>query len=426
MTGSTKPTRMRSRLSVALGFTLFLTLAGTAGASAYWTAPAATLNASAGAGTIGISQSGFDALAVQYTVGTLSTTKPVTVTNTGAGTAPYSLTLAAPGGALATGIVVKIWSVARTNLCTTGATAPTTSYNWTTIPAQTGSLASGASVFFCVRTSITAAQQNTLAAQTVTGTSNAVTTLGNWTSSAPVATATQSVLDTQPPTVPGTPTFSGTTTTATTLTWAASTDNVGVVAYDVYRDGVLLVPASPSTTFTDTALTPSKAYSYTVRAKDAAGNASQVSTSASVTTIAAAPSPTLWYTISNPTSGYCFDGEGANSASGTRLITFGCHGGTNQQWKFLADGTIQARYASLSLRAAGTNAGASLTLVNSAAGPTSWAVNAATGFPGQFQIKQSTANMCIDVTGLGSVGYVVQQSCSATSSGQRFTMTAVN
>ena len=69
------------------------------------------------------------------------------------------------------------------------------------------------------------------------------------------------------------------------LTWTAATDNIGVTAYDVRRNGTTV--GSPTmTSFTDTGLTANTAYTYTVVARDAAGNASSASAPLSVTTSA--------------------------------------------------------------------------------------------------------------------------------------------
>jgi hypothetical protein len=64
------------------------------------------------------------------------------------------------------------------------------------------------------------------------------------------------------------------------LTWTGSTDNVRVVAYRVYRDG-LLVKQTKSLKFTDHGLTAGASYSYTVTARDAAGNESAPSSAIS-------------------------------------------------------------------------------------------------------------------------------------------------
>ncbi len=73
------------------------------------------------------------------------------------------------------------------------------------------------------------------------------------------------------------------------LSWTAATDNVGVQGYQVFRNGVLLsaVGTVGSTSFSDTGLSPSTAYTYTVRAVDAAGLTSAASAAAVATTSAA-------------------------------------------------------------------------------------------------------------------------------------------
>jgi len=88
------------------------------------------------------------------------------------------------------------------------------------------------------------------------------------------------------PTAPSAPTglTAGTVTnTSVALSWTASTDNVGVTGYDIYR-GSTLAGSSTTTSFTATGLTAGTAYSFTVRAKDAAGNVSAPSAAVSVTT----------------------------------------------------------------------------------------------------------------------------------------------
>ena len=71
------------------------------------------------------------------------------------------------------------------------------------------------------------------------------------------------------------------------LSWTASTDNVGVTAYQVYRDSSLIATLGNVTSYSDTGLTASTLYSYTVAACDAASNCSNQSSPASVTTQAA-------------------------------------------------------------------------------------------------------------------------------------------
>lgn len=94
--------------------------------------------------------------------------------------------------------------------------------------------------------------------------------------------------DTTAPTAPGQPAASNVTSTSATLTWTAATDNTGVTGYDVLRatgTGAASVVATISgTTYTATGLTPSTAYTFSVRARDAAGNVSAASAGRAVTT----------------------------------------------------------------------------------------------------------------------------------------------
>src|SRR5207245_2620021 len=88
--------------------------------------------------------------------------------------------------------------------------------------------------------------------------------------------------DTTPPTTPTGLTAAVAGSTGANLSWSASTDNVGVTGYIVRRNGVQV--ATPATTsFADTGLSVATTYSYTVAARDAAGNLSPNSTSVSIT-----------------------------------------------------------------------------------------------------------------------------------------------
>ncbi|WP_035091903.1 fibronectin type III domain-containing protein, partial [Aquimarina macrocephali] len=73
--------------------------------------------------------------------------------------------------------------------------------------------------------------------------------------------------------------------TTVDLSWTASTDNVGVTEYEIFQGGSS-IGTSTTTSFSVTGLTASTAYSFTVKAKDAAGNVSANSNVANVTTTA--------------------------------------------------------------------------------------------------------------------------------------------
>ncbi len=100
--------------------------------------------------------------------------------------------------------------------------------------------------------------------------------------------------DTTAPTVPTNLTSSSITTTSATVSWTASTDNVGVTGYKIFRNGTQ-VGTSTSTSYGLTGLTAGTTYSITVQAYDAAGNSSASSTALSLTTTAAATFTELYF-----------------------------------------------------------------------------------------------------------------------------------
>ncbi|MBT2225905.1 glycosyl hydrolase family 18 protein [Nonomuraea sp. NEAU-A123] len=89
--------------------------------------------------------------------------------------------------------------------------------------------------------------------------------------------------DTTAPSVPVNLRSTGTTSSSVSLAWDAATDNVGVTGYDVYR-GSTQVTTATGTTYTDTGLAAATSYTYTVRARDAAGNVSAAGTAVTAST----------------------------------------------------------------------------------------------------------------------------------------------
>ena len=93
----------------------------------------------------------------------------------------------------------------------------------------------------------------------------------------------QSTSDTEAPTAPSNLTSSNVTETTVDLSWNASTDNVGVTGYDIYKNGSVMA-STANTSYNVTGLTAATTYSFYVKAKDAAGNVSAASNTISVTT----------------------------------------------------------------------------------------------------------------------------------------------
>jgi len=92
-------------------------------------------------------------------------------------------------------------------------------------------------------------------------------------------------VDTQAPTAPSTLTSTSKTTNTVSLNWKASSDNIGVTNYQIFNGSSFVANVSGSTLNTTlTGLTPNTAYTFNIKAVDAAGNVSVASNSVSVTT----------------------------------------------------------------------------------------------------------------------------------------------
>lgn len=92
--------------------------------------------------------------------------------------------------------------------------------------------------------------------------------------------------DDVPPTQPGKAVATCHSTTTITFGWEASTDNVGVDHYVIYRDGVQVgVTEDSGAHYRDSGLTQGTSYSYTVAAVDARGNTSVPSEATTLSTM---------------------------------------------------------------------------------------------------------------------------------------------
>ncbi|KOX24796.1 fibronectin [Saccharothrix sp. NRRL B-16348] len=134
--------------------------------------------------------------------------------------------------------------------------------------------------------------------------------------SAAVTARTETAPDTQAPTAPSVLRSTAQTENSVALAWDASTDNVGVTAYDVFN-GSTLAATVEGTTATVDGLTPDTEYAFTVVAKDDAGNTSAASTALKVRTKAGQGPPVVRY-------GYRLTGSTRiKAANGTVALTGG-------------------------------------------------------------------------------------------------------
>ncbi|MFB7330022.1 carbohydrate binding domain-containing protein [Streptomyces adustus] len=154
--------------------------------------------------------------------------------------------------------------------------------------------------------------------------------------------------DTQAPTAPTNLTSTGKTSSSVSLSWGASTDNTGVTAYDVYSGSNQVLSVS-GTSATVGGLAASTSYTFTVKARDAAGNTSAASNAVSVTTSAGSggtgfkqAAPYLYLGWGDPPSA-----TSVMSSTGIKWFTMAFmldSGGCNPAWdssRPLAGGTDQ-------------------------------------------------------------------------------------
>ncbi|MGX5212579.1 glycosyl hydrolase family 18 protein [Streptomyces violaceus] len=92
------------------------------------------------------------------------------------------------------------------------------------------------------------------------------------------------------PSAPGTPTASDITDTSVKLSWSAATDDKGIKNYDVLRDGAKVATVT-TTSYSDTGLAAGTDYSYTVQARDTAGQTGPVSGARAVRTTGGGTEP---------------------------------------------------------------------------------------------------------------------------------------
>jgi len=131
--------------------------------------------------------------------------------------------------------------------------------------------------------------------------------------------------DTQAPTVPTGLISSNIGDNSFILSWTASTDNVGVAAYEVFKNGIS-AGTTTSTTFSVTGLAAQTTYTMTVKARDGVFNWSSPSAPLSVSTIMPATNLALGKTVT------------ASSQASTKYAApFAVDGNTKTEWRLTTE-----------------------------------------------------------------------------------------
>ena len=135
-------------------------------------------------------------------------------------------------------------------------------------------------------------------------TATARNTAGNQATSPSVIVAVNNVnnaiCDATSPSIPTNLSLKVISSSQINLAWTASTDNVGVAGYRIYRNNTQIVTVN-ALSYQNTGLSPSTTYTYTVSAYDAAGKSSGLSVPVSATTLSLLSTPTSTPTVKLPT-----------------------------------------------------------------------------------------------------------------------------
>jgi len=150
---------------------------------------------------------------------------------------------------------------------------------------------------------------------------------------------TASVADTTPPTAPIGLAWLAVSSSEIDLAWTASTDNVGVSGYAIFRNGAQ-VGTSTVPSYVDRGLAPTTTYAYAVAAYDAAGNGSAQSAQVTATTLeVSAPGAIVAYPmplISRFTGVHAFannDPDGTMDDFGANRARDGVYDGWGNYWR---------------------------------------------------------------------------------------------
>lgn len=190
---------------------------------------------------------------------------------------------------------------------------------------------------------------NSTCNRTVVGTNDFTGNLTGSVFNAGTNTVFGSSSDTEAPTEPTNLTAAG-GVEQINLSWTASSDNVTVAGYEIYRDGSLLVSVGNITTYSDTVVDGGVTYSYQVRARDASANWSTLSTSASAT-----PSQAMTLTFAPLADTYLYASSPTNNFGSSSSVTVDGSPVKHILFKFAVSGIGSQPITSAKLRLYNTN-----------------------------------------------------------------------
>lgn len=181
----------RYRLAIAAGLTAFLLVIGGGAGWAYFTASVVG-SGSMSTQPVSVAQAGFASMGATYLPSDLTKTGSFTVTNTGGAAGTATVTIAAPQS-WASGLGIRVWPTTAGACSVTNPPGSALTGTWAAPPAITPTLGAGASITYCVRTTVT--DWTTITSATGSQQANPAITVslsaGGWVATSPTATHVQ-------------------------------------------------------------------------------------------------------------------------------------------------------------------------------------------------------------------------------------------
>ena len=194
--------------------------------------------------------------------------------------------------------------------------------------------------------------------------------------------------DTNPPSMPTGLSATTVSSSQINLAWTASTDDVAVTGYTIFRNGSP-IGTSGTTSFSDTGLAASTTYTYAVSAYDAAGNNSPTSPPATATT----SPPSFDFALSNGGNRSVARGSSVDNAITATLVS-----GATQTVVFSTSGLPAGATASYAPSSCSPGCATTITIATTAATPLATSTITVTGTAGSL-VRTTTFSLTVTSPG---------------------------
>ena len=220
------------------------------------------------------------------------------------------------------------------------------------------------------------------------------------------------VPDTESPSTPTGLSATAVSSSQINLAWTASTDDVAVTGYKIFRNGNQVGTAS-TPSFSDTGLAASTPYTYAVSAYDAAGNNSPTSTPAAATTSA----PAFDFALANGGNRSVARGSSIDNAITATLVS-----GATQNVVFSTSGLPAGATASYAPSSCSPGCATTITIATTASTPLATSTITVTGTAGSL-VRSTTFSLTVTSAGDTTAPTVALGASPANGSTIRATLT---